>query len=74
MTEIVITKERWDKLIFVAEQALNGSIYAIEEDLWEFSSEERMLLITVLKNSTPFEVCESSHEGIENKPFNVVEK
>ena len=67
MTEIVITKERWDKMLFVAEQALNGSIYAIEEDLWEFSTEERMLLITVLKNNTPFEVNE-------NKPFNVLEK
>lgn len=67
MTELVITKERWDKLLFVAEQALNGSIYAIEEDLWEFSTEERMLLITVLKNNTPFEVTE-------NKPFNIEEK
>ena len=62
-----ITKERWDKLLFVAEQALNGSIYAIEEDLWEFSTEERMLLITVLKNNIPFEVTE-------NKPFNIEEK
>ena len=58
MTEIVITKERWDKLLFVVEQALNGSIYAIEEDLWEFSTEERMLLIAVLKNNTPFNVLE----------------
>lgn len=58
MTNLVITKDRWDKLLFVAEQALNGSIYAIEEDLWEFSSEERMLLITVLKNNTPFNVLE----------------
>lgn len=58
MTELVITKGRWDKLLFVAEQALNGSVYAIEEDLWEFSSEERMLLITVLKNNIPFNVLE----------------
>lgn len=67
MTEVVITKERWDKLLFVAEQALNGSIYAIEEDLWEFSSEERMLLINVLKNNTPFEVIESMRKNIKDK-------
>ena len=58
MTELVITKDRWDKLLFVAEQALNGGICAIEEDLWQFSTEERMLLITVLKNNTPFNVLE----------------
>lgn len=58
MTELVITKERWDKLLFVVEQALHGNIHAIEEDLWEFSTEERMLLIIVLKNNTPFNVLE----------------
>lgn len=58
MTDLVVTKDRWDKLLYVTEQALNGSIYAIEEGLWKFSDEERMLLITVLKNNTPFNVVE----------------
>lgn len=58
MTNLVITKDRWDKLLCVTERALSGNIYAIEEDLWKFSDEERMLLITVLKSNTPFNVME----------------
>ena len=61
-----ITKDRWDKMLFVVEQALNGGIYAIEEDLWEFSAEERMLLINVLKNNIPFEVIESMRKNIKD--------
>ena len=79
MAELLITKDRWDKLVYVTERGLNGCRYALEEDLWEFSSEERMLLITVLKNNVPFEVIESMRKnikdkGIENKQIDVVEK
>lgn len=58
MIDLVITKDRWDKLLYVTERALSGNIHAIEEELWKFSDEERMLLVTVLKNNTPFNVME----------------
>ena len=70
MTNLVITKDRWESLIQKTKHVHNYS----KECGADIEDYEIELIVSVLKSNTPFEVCESSHEGVENKPFNVVEK
>ena len=64
MTEIVITKDRWEWIIW----EINDIVMAdIQNEMTELTVDDLKLVASVLKNNTPFEV-------IENKPFNIVEK
>lgn len=75
MTELVITKDRWGFLVSLVVDDLYARVgIEAEYEDQSISQNELDLIESVLKNNTPFEVCESPHEGIENKPFNVVEK
>lgn len=63
MTEIVITKERWNALI---KKTLHYHEYmqALGSDVQDNEIE---LIISVLKNNTPFEVIESMRKQIKDR-------
>lgn len=55
MTELVITKERWDKLLYLTENSLFESVSAYSKGL---SVTEIELIMSVLRSNTPFNVLE----------------
>ena len=73
MTNLVITKDRWDNIIEIVLLRVQTMNYQLKAE-YIIDGLEIKMIESVLKSNTPFEVCEPSYDFIENKLFNVAEK
>lgn len=64
MTELVITKERWEWIIWEISDIVMADI---QNEMTELTVDDLKLVASVLKSNIPFEVTE-------NKPFNIEDK
>ena len=70
MRNMQISKERWE---WILEEVSEVIAIGIINEYTELTFDELTLVESVLIGNTPFEVCESSHEITENKPFEITE-
>ena len=64
MTNLVITKERWEWILW----EINDIVMAdIQNEMTELTVNDLKLVASVLKNNVPFEVIESMRQEIKDK-------